>query len=170
MARELSPVYLRFREQHHAVARYFASGMTISLVARNTGYSRRRLHLLLNDPAFQELIAEYSKSLDEKIEESVDAYAELAIGNMFRAEAQIREKFELSEDEGELLPMRELLAIAKDRADRFGYGPKSLRVNVQVGFAEQLDRAIERSAKVKTIEAQPLPPKVEGPPRRRLVA
>ena len=66
--------------------------------------------------------------------------------------------------------MRELLAIAKDRADRFGYGPKSLRVNVQVGFAEQLDRAIERSAKVKTIEAQPLPPKVEGPPRRRLVA
>jgi hypothetical protein len=110
--------------------------------------------ILLNDPAFQDLVAEYSKSTFDKIEETSDEYADLATSNMLRAEAQIQERLDEAEALGEFLPMRELLAIAKDRADRFGYGPKSTRVNVNIGFAEQLDRAIERTTKV--IEARPL--------------
>ena len=149
-----NPLYARFREAHHAVARMFASGMTISKVARESGYTRRRLHILLQDPSFQELVVEKSKSIDEKIEDAADRYAELAISNMLVAEAQLQEKLEASEDEGEYLPTRELLAITKDRADRFGYGPKSTRLTVNVDFASQLDRAIERTTKV--IEARPL--------------
>jgi hypothetical protein len=86
---------------------------------------------------------------------------------MLRAEAQIQEKLDAAEAEDETLPMRELLAIAKDRADRFGYGPKSTRVNVNVDFATQLDRAIERTSKV--IEARPLHPNPLSAPTEPVV-
>lgn len=148
--------YRRFRESHHAVARMFASGMTISKVARETGYTRRRLHILLCDPSFQELIVEKAKRIEEKAIEGEDQYATMAQANMLRAEAQIQERLDEAEATGEFLPMRELLAISKDRADRFGYGPKSTKFVVTADFAVALDRAIERSAKV--IEARPNPP------------
>jgi hypothetical protein len=167
LAANITPTFLRFRESHHAVAKMFASGMTISKVAHSTGYTRRRLHLLLSDPSFQELIIEYAKSVEDKIDEASDTYAELAIANMLRAEAQIQERLDAAEAEDETLPMRELLAIAKDRADRFGYGPKSTRVNVNVDFATQLDRAIERTSKV--IEARPLHPNPLSAPTEPVV-
>src|SRR6516162_6898389 len=119
-----SPAFVRFRESHHAVARWFASGATISKVAHDTGYTRRRLHILLQDPSFQELIAEYAKTLGEKIEEAQDQFADMAVSNLIRAEAQVQEHLDAAEENDELLPMRELLAIVKDRADRFGYSAK----------------------------------------------
>lgn len=158
-----SPAFVRFKEMHHAVARMFAAGLTISKVSRDTGYTRRRLHILLQDPSFQDLIAEYAKSLGDKIDEVQDQYAEMAVSNMLRAEAQIQEKLDAAEEEGELLPMRELLAIAKDRADRFGYSAKRI-VQHDVSFANRLDRAIEASSKAKVIEHQPLEVVAPVPP------
>lgn len=158
-----SPAFVRFRETHHAVARMFASGATISKVSRDTGYTRRRLHILLQDPSFQDLIAEYAKSLGDKIEEVQDQFAEMAVSNLLRAEAQLQEKLDQSDEEGELLPTRDLLAIVKDRADRFGYSAKRV-IQHDVSFANRLDRAIEASNKAKVIEHQspvsvvPVPP------------
>lgn len=152
--RKANSVFLLFREMHHAVARMFAQGATISKVSRDTGYTRRRLHILLQDPAFQELIAEYAKSLGDKIEEVQDQFAELAVSNLLRAEAQLQEKLDIADEEGELLPTKELIAIVKDRADRFGYSAKRI-VQHDTSFASRLDRAIEASDKAKVIEHQP---------------
>jgi hypothetical protein len=150
-----SPAFVRFRETHHAVARMFATGATISKASRDTGYTRRRLHILLQDPSFQELIAEYAKTLGDKIEEAQDQFAEMAISNLIRAEAQLQEVLDQAEEEGEPRPVRELLAIVKDRADRFGYSSKRV-VQHDISFAARLDSAIERSSKAKVIEHQPL--------------
>lgn len=152
-----------FREMHHAVARMFASGATISKVSRDTGYTRRRLHILLQDPSFQELVAEYAKTLGDKIEEVQDQFTELAISNLLRAEAQLQEKLDIADEEGELLPTKELIAIVKDRADRFGYSAKRI-VSHDISFASRLDKAIEASGKAKLIEHQPTPSAVPSPP------
>jgi len=164
-----SPAFVRFRESHHAVARWFASGATISKVAHDTGYTRRRLHILLQDPSFQELIAEYAKTLGEKIEEAQDQFADMAVSNLIRAEAQVQEHLDAAEENDELLPMRELLAIVKDRADRFGYSAKRV-IQHDHSFATKLDRAIEASNKAKVIEHQPSTPAFNSPvPSRNTV-
>ena len=123
----------------------FAAGLSISKVSNDTGYSRRRLQILLTDPTFQDLIAEMNKVVDEKLVDQHDTYAEVAVANMLRAEYAVQDRLEAEADE---MPIRDLLAISKDRADRFGYSAKHVRVNVNLGFAEQLDRAISRSEKV----------------------
>lgn len=147
--------FVRFRESHHAIARMFATGMTISKVSRETGYTRRRLNILLSDPTFQELIATYAKSLEDKIEEGMDQFAEVHFGNMMFSARRLQERLAESEENGEHLPVRDYLAIIKDGADRFGYGAKSTRLNVNVDVAMAMDKAIERSSKV--LEARPVP-------------
>jgi hypothetical protein len=159
-----SPSFVQFRDSHHAVARMFAAGMTISKVAHETGYSRRRLQILLNTPAFQDLIVEYSKKQAEIIEEDEDYFTQRYGGAMRRAVDQICEALEDADENGERLPMRELLAIVKDAADRFGYSAKRVNINIDASFATRLDRAIDRSTKI--IEARPvspLTPPVEAP-------
>lgn len=148
MAKAIAPSYLRFREAHHAIAQMFASGWTISKVSRETGYSRRRLNIMLADPAFQDLVAEKAKGNEEKLDEYADRFHELHFGSMLLAAQEINSALQESIATGERLPMRELLAIAKDGADRFGYSAKSVRVNVNADFAMRLDAAIDRSAKV----------------------
>ena len=154
MSQKIQPSYLRFRETHHAIARMFAGGWTISKVSRETGYSRRRLNIMLSDPAFQDLIAEKAKSLEEKIEEGADLFHEDYNKLMRRALGYVAEKWDEHEDNGETPPFRELFAILKDGAARFGYSAKHVRVNVNADFAVRLDHAIDRSAKV--IEHKPL--------------
>lgn len=148
----LSPVILQFRDAHHTVAKLFAAGMHPSMISRKTGYSQRRLNLLYRDRAFQELIATYSERIQENLVEEIDEYMELGVGNMLQAERQIREKLESAEISGETLPTRELIAIASDRADRFGYSKHS-RVSVDHSFANALDQAIQRSGKADAIRA-----------------
>jgi len=152
---KIAPSYLRFREAHHAIARMFAAGWTISKVSRETGYSRRRLNIMLADPAFQDLIAEKAKSFDEKVEEGADLFYDDYNKLMRRALSFVADKWDEAEDLGETPPFRELFSILKDGADRFGYSTKHVRVNVNADFAVRLDAAIDRSAKV--IEARPSP-------------
>ena len=140
--RELN-VWQRFREEHHAVARMIAAGLSDSMIRQRTGRSIRRLTLLRADPSFQELIAVYSQRIEEKWDENLDTFLDLGMGNMIRAEAQIAEHLDKCEDTGELLP---------------------------VGT---LDRAIARSGKAepKQIEAQAAPavlnqPALPAPPER----
>jgi len=46
------------------------------------------------------------------------------------------------------IPLRDLMAISRDAADRFGYGKHTTQTNVNVDFAAQLERAIRRSGKL----------------------
>ena len=144
----------RFKDSHHRIARLFAAGLRSSEVIAKTGYSRDRVSVLHQDPSFQELIASYRKKVDEAFVESIDQYFEVATGNMLTAERMIAQKLELAEDEGDLPSFRDLHAISRDAADRFGYGKKSTNINVNVDFATKLERARQRST-MRTIDQSP---------------
>lgn len=142
------PVIKRLRDPHHRLARLVASGLRLREAAAQAGYSYGSLTILQKDPAFIELVAHYRKIVVEGFAESQEAFYELATGNMLKAERHIAERIEEKEEEGELLSIREALAISRDAADRFGYGKKQTNVNVNVDFAARLERASRRSATV----------------------
>jgi hypothetical protein len=54
---------------------------------------------------------------------------------MNKAERQLEDHLDTADERDELLPVRELVAITTDRMDRFGYGKKSMNLNVNVDFA-----------------------------------
>lgn len=147
----------------------FAMGMTPSMIRRQTGMTHRRLSILWNSPAFQDLVKHYSAKTEEKLEIAQDAFADLAISNMLRAETLIADKLaEAEEGDGEV-PFAILDKISQGRADRFGYG-KNSTLKVEHDFATQLDRAIARSGKAREVTliegeaASPLPALPSGEP------
>ena len=149
------PVVQRIRDPHHRLARLVAAGLKPSKAATEAGYSYASLNLLQKDPSFQELVAHYRKLVDENFAESQDAFYSLATANMLKAERHIAEQIEIKEEAGELLSVREALAISRDAADRFGYGKKTTNVNVNVDFAAKLERASRRSLRVIDSAAPP---------------
>lgn len=161
----------RFREPHHAVAKMFAMDMTPGMIRQRTGYSNHRLTILWNDPSFQELIANYRKRIDEEWSSNVDMYLDLGMANMIRAESQIAEHLDKSEDTGELMSPGILNKISQDRADRFGYSKHAV-IEHKHDFASLLDRAIARSGKaneVKQIEGSVVEVSIPPPaPRERV--
>ncbi len=134
----------RFRDSHHRMARLFASGMRVSEVAELTGYSVSRVSLYHSSPAFQDLIAEKRKVEDEIARDQITAYNQLIMNNGIKAERKIADKLD-DDDESEELSVRELVSIARDAADRVGLSKRSIQTNVNMDFAQMLDRAIKRS-------------------------
>jgi hypothetical protein len=166
------PLVERYRESHHAVANMIAAGMTDSMIRRKTGISYRRLTLLKQSPSFQELIALKAQRVQELFDQNLDTYLDLGIGNMIRAEAMISDHLDASDESGELLPVGVLDRISQGRADRFGYSKHAV-LHHDHSFADQLERAVQRSG--LTIEAQAEPPQalpapveahVDSPPRK----
>jgi hypothetical protein len=178
----------RLRESHHFIARLLALGYDLAQASAATGYSMNRISQLAQAPAMIEQIALYRGEFNGKVVEQLDTFAHLAVQNMIAAERQINDTIADSDDENELLPLRELREIVKDRADRFGYGKHTTSTNVNVDFASRLEAAIQRSGKQPTQikahqvapdsgpqlgpRAQPLPPSMpsvlpfKGPLRR----
>lgn len=163
----------RFKDSHHRIARLFAAGLRHPDVAAKTGYSESRVSVLHADPSFQELIAQYRKQVDQAFLSGVDSYFEVATSNMLKAERMLADKLDQADEDDETLPVKDLIAISRDAADRFGYGKKQTNINVNVDFAAKLERARQRS-EMKTIESSagtpsPLPsttgaPTVARPP------
>jgi hypothetical protein len=146
------------RDTHHRVARAVAAGLPNVEVAQACGYSINRIAMLKKDPAFQDLVAHYRALVTAEFIRSVDNYMEVATANMLKAEVMISDKIDEALEKNETLPMRDLIAIAGDRADRFGYGKTRQQLNVNVDFAAQLEAARRRSAQAKTV-APPLAPR-----------
>lgn len=153
----------RLRDSHHMIARLTAMGLGPKAVAERIGMTRHRVTHLVNSPAMQELIAVYRQRVDEKLEEQLDAFFEVASSNMLAAQRHIADRFAELDDEGELMPIREALAVAADAADRVGYGKRSTNVNINVDFAAQLEKARQRSAKVITTTAAEVTTPVVSP-------
>jgi len=143
-------IVAKFRESHHVVAKLFAAGLKGQDVAARTGYAPNWIAQLHNDPAFQELLAKYRDLDTQLFLEGRDEFYSLATKNMIQAERQLSDKMDEADESSELLPTRELISIVADRADRFGYGKRGTKFNVNVDFADALQRAIKRSG--KTIE------------------
>ena len=151
------------RDSHHMIARLAAMGLRIFQIAERTGYSYQRVRALLDSPAMEELVAQYRRKVDEEFVEGADAFFSLATQNMLAAERHIADHIAELDQTGELLPVRTALAISRDAADRFGYGKKTQNLNINVDFAAQLERAIQRSGKGPVIDATPTAVPVSAP-------
>ncbi len=93
--------------------------------------------------------------MDAEFVKNADAFYEVATSNMLKAEVMLADKLEAAEEEGTHLPTRDLIAISRDAADRFGYGKRQTNLNVNADFASLLEKAIQRSG--KTIEGSITP-------------
>jgi len=153
-AKEVNVVQL-YRHSHHCIAAMFAAGLTQHEVERRTGFSYRRLTILLADPTFQQLIAHYAKQVLREFADEHAIFHELRLKNAIAAELQIADHFEEAQDGDTLLKVRELLAISGNFTKTL---PKEL--NVTVSFGDKLDAARERMARAKditVIEGKALP-------------
>jgi len=137
----------KFRDSHHRMARLFASGLRVGEVAELTGYSVSRVSLFHSSPAFQDLIAEKRKIEDEIARDQITAMNAMILSNGLKAERKLADKLD-DDDESEEMSVRELISIARDAADRVGLSKRSIQTNVNMDFAQLLDRAIKRSDEV----------------------
>ena len=171
----------RIKDSHHFIARLFASGLSIPQVAQRVGRTPETIRRIRQSPAFDQLVAEYRDIVTAEWAETIDDYYEIATANMVRSELMISDRLQEQDEDPEAkpIPLRDLMAISRDAADRFGYGKHTTQTNVNVDFAAQLERAIRRSGKladprvidgtVKQVPAEPpasLSAPVESPSGR----
>ena len=138
----------RLRAVHHHMAMMFAMGMGTSEVADELGYCVSRVSILRNSPAMEELIRAYLDDVTGGWQKSVVGYFGLKIKARNMAQRMIVDQMEKAEENGDEIPLRTLLALEADAADRTGYPKRSMSVNVNLDFGAQLDRAVKRSEKV----------------------
>lgn len=142
----------KLRDSHHMIARLAAMGLRIFQIAEKTGYSAQRVRDLVDSPAMKELIARYRQKVDEEFVENADEFFSTATANMLLAEKMISDQLSAADESGELPSIRTLDTLSQGRADRFGYGKKTQNLNINVDFASQLERAIQRSGKGPVLE------------------
>lgn len=151
----------KLRASHHNVARLLATGQfTNRHIARITGYTPSRISLFLKDPSFKELVSRYREQVEEAFQKSEEEFTNLLYENMVRAERMISDRLDQADENEELLPIKELLAVSRDAGDRLGYGKKQTNLNVNVDFAAKLEAAIVRSGKGMILDHAPPPTSV----------
>jgi hypothetical protein len=163
------------------IARMIAAGVPERDICRSCGTTFQRLDHLKCSPAFQELITSYRQVAEPAAKAAMDTYVELATKNMIMAQRMIADALEQAEIDGDVVKIRDLLAIAADGADRFGYSKHTVSLHGNAAdFVGRLERANVRSMRViegskvvecapthNTAEAQgevPQPPPVELAP------
>jgi|SRR6516162_8836255 hypothetical protein len=145
----------RFRFSHHNVAMMFAAGLTVQEISKRTGFTPRRLMMLLDDPTFCELIEHYREPHVESLLKAIpDAIADMEFVRSASVR-HLRDKFERADEEGaDEISIPNLIKIHDTMADRTGFSKHTIRTNLNVSFAAQLDRARERSDTVRVIEGE----------------
>lgn len=166
------------RDAHHVMARMFALGLRVKAVAERMGYSATRVSTLRQSPAFEALIAHYRGVVDAEFKTTSHDMFSLLTQNTHRAERFVAERLDEHEDavlaaaEGvettaRMVPLKELLAISRDGADRVGYGKRSVNLNLNADFAGNLEAAIRRSRQAQLIDVSPPDTPSLGPPIKR---
>lgn len=149
--RSARPTLKALRDSHHAIARLFASGLKLAEIAEQTGYGISRLSILRHDPAMAELIARYRDAEDQSWRNQRDEVHATIHRVMAKAYRQVEEHLDEADESGEKLPLKTLIAVAADGADRVGYVKRTVNINANVDFAKKLEEAIRRT---KTIEGK----------------
>lgn len=106
----------RLSQRHHSLARILASGAAPGQAAVLCGYTNSRVSILLEDPAFRELLEFYKSGVEEKY---YDLHEQLA-GIAGDAAMELQERLEI---EPEKLSVGQLIELTKMGADRTGHGP-----------------------------------------------
>ena len=141
----------KIRNAHHTIARLAAAGLSVNQIAEKVGYTLNRISTLLGDPSMNELIARYRSDVNDSWVASLDSYHDLCFENMVMAERQIADRLEDSEA-SDPLPIRDLISISRDAADRLGYGKKTTQTNINIDFAARLEKAIQARDNVVTLD------------------
>lgn len=148
------PKVQQYRDVHHRVARLVAAGLRDGDIARMTGYSPNRVNQFKADPAFMQLVSEYRGKVDEAYVNSQDEFYNTSTSNMLRAERMIEEHLDKAEDEGDLIPIKTLLQVTADRADRFGYGKHQTQTTEVKDFAKMMEQLASKSGKSNVIDSK----------------
>jgi hypothetical protein len=133
-------------DKHHRIARAVAAGLSNIDVAAICGITANRVAMLKASPTFIELAAHYRGIATADFVQSTDSYLEVLLANKLKAEVMLGDKLDAAIDGDEFLPTRDLMAIARDAADRTGHGKVQTNMNVNVDFASKLEAARRRSA------------------------
>lgn len=146
-----------FKDHHHRIARLTAMGLRPYEVQAQCGLSATRWVQLKDDPAFQELVAQYRKRVDERFGDSAAELFERVSANTLNAEILVSERLEKALDGEEDIPIKTLLAISRDGADRVGLPKQKVNsnTNVNLDFAAMLEAAAKRSGRSNVIDAVP---------------
>lgn len=147
-----------FRHHHHRIARMAAMGLRPHEIQAQAGISSTRWVQLQGDPAFQELVAQNRAKVDIGF---VDAATELytaVAANTINAELLVAERLELALEGEADIPLKILLAISRDGADRVGLPKMKIaqNTNVNLDFAAMLEAAAKRSGRSNVIDAVPM--------------
>jgi hypothetical protein len=154
---QIDPIIERFRFAHHNVAMMFAAGLTIQEVQKRTGFTPRRLVILLDDPTFCELIEHYRKPHQENLNNAIGEASEMMAFAHSASLRQICDRLEDADEDGEPIPLPHLIKIHGEMADRTGFSKHTTKTVLNIDFATALDRAIERSGKAQELRI------IEGP-------
>lgn len=160
------------RAQHHRLAYMLASGMTIREVSDVTGYSTSRLLQLKDDPSFRQLMAESKPDAQAAARLAVDEFSRLKMENAMLAMEIENEHLNRCVDrmdqdpESELVPLKYLLPITSDFADRFGYGKHTTQTNKVLDFAKMMEQAQVFKGSGPVIDATPRSSAVASEPAR----
>jgi hypothetical protein len=149
------PAVKRLRHAHQRLALLIATGLTDGEISTLTGYSLSRISSLKADPAFRQLISVKQGLIESHTVDQIAEYNSLILTNGIKAEQLIADKLDAAiEDEEDDIPWAVLLKASRDAADRVGLAKRSVAVNVNVDFASQLQKAVQRS-RLKVIESVP---------------
>lgn len=162
------PAFKRLRHAHHRLALLIATGMTGAEIAVITGYSENRIAMLKADPAFKELIATKLGLIEAASVDQIAEYNQLILTNGIKAEQLIADKLDSALDaEDDDIPWAVLLKASRDAADRVGLAKRSVALNVNVDFASQLQKAVQRS-RLKIVDGTTAAPTTVVPMQGRV--
>jgi hypothetical protein len=162
-----APVVQRLRDSHHELARAIASGVKPGLAAEASGYSKSYVSVILGDPAFQDLVAQYRGEVEEEWQGTRGLISRVVALNT----RQLLDSLEAQDHgEAEPIPLRDRLAIHDTYGGAVGLGGKgNTTTNVQVNVhGERLAEARRRAGLDPLTGAQAGPPVIEGFGRRVL--
>lgn len=145
--RQVTSHVTKLRHSHQMVCRLTAMGLSRIEIARQTGYTVARITQIQQSPAAQNQIAEYKNDVDQSYKGAVDAFFEVGSRNMLAAARHISDRIDELDANGELLGIREALAVVADGADRFGYGKKQTNVNINADLGTVLEKRLLKLGK-----------------------
>lgn len=146
-----TPPLKRLSERHHSLARCLASGASPGDAAITCNYTPSRVSILLDDPAFQELVAFYRRDVNAQYL----GMHEVLAGLSFDAANELRERLEAEmQSEEKSMTIGQLTELVKVGADRTGFGPQSssTNVNVNLDFAARLEAARKRVSERRALD------------------
>lgn len=161
------PTVQRLRDTHHSLARALAAGLNYIQAGTKTGYTATRVSMLMQDPAFQELVASYRAVVNDEFRDAGAATAENTFAGLALSARMMRDKLEKLDEEGELPSFGELQNNIRILGEFTGLSAakRTINHNVNANLGDLL-----AAARARAFTPQGLAPVLEPTPGASLSA